>query len=142
MKTKFKLRRTAFSIQTLAFSLFLCGCVTSQHLVTGKARPALAADQVELRSSVPTGAEEIGIVTAVAGGHSDTAMKTAVDALKKQAGGMGANVIVVVGTDLTKTESSSGVGYVFGSPGFVYSPSSTSRETKVQAKAFYVDATK
>jgi hypothetical protein len=65
-----------------------------------------------------------------------------VAALKKQAGGMGANVIVVVGSDLTQHETSSGVGYVFGAPGVFYSPTTSNRETKVQAKAFYVDAAK
>ncbi len=119
----------------------LAGCVTSQHLVTGKARAAFPAEQVELRSSAPPGAEEIGIVTAVSGGQNDYAMKTAVAALKKQAGGMGANIIVVVGSDLTRHETSSGVGYIFNS-GFFYSPSSSNSETKVQAKAYYVEASK
>ncbi len=124
--------------QILMLAMLLTGCVTSQHLVTGKAHPAIPAEQVHLLPSLPTGAEEIGIVQAVAAGHSNNAMLTAVGALKKQAGQMGANSIVVVGSDLTESQSSSGIGYSFGSPGLVFSPSSTSRQTKVQAKAYYV----
>ncbi len=115
----------------------LTGCVTSQHLITGKARPAVLADRVEIRSSVPEGAEEIGIVMASASGNNNLAMKTAVDALKKQAGGMGANIIVVMGTDQRKSQSSSGIGFSFGSPGLFYSPTTTSHETAIQAKAYY-----
>ena len=114
----------------------LTGCVSSQHLVTGTRRAALPADQVQLRSSVPAGAEEIGIVTVVAGGHNNLAMQTAVGALKKQAGAMGANVVVVLGSDMTSKSSGGGIGYLFGSGAF-YSAGSSSRETKVQAKAFY-----
>ncbi len=128
------------TILILLLAAAFTGCVTSQHLVTGKTHPALLAEQVEIRPAAPAGAEEIGIVNAVANGHSDTAMKTAIGALKKQAGGMGANVIVVVGSDLTSSESSSGVGYSFGSPGVFYSPTWSSRETKVAAKAYYVES--
>ncbi len=117
----------------------LTGCVTSQHLVTGKARGALPADQVELRSTAPSGAEEIGIVNAVSGGHSEHAMQAAVDALKKQAGGMGANIIVVTGSDLTKHEAAGALGWFFPASGLFYTPTSMSKETKVQARAFYVE---
>ncbi len=125
----------------IILAALLTGCVSSQHLVTGRVRPALAAEQVQLRSSAPADAEEIGIVTAVAGGHNNLAMQTAIGALKRQAGSMGANIIVVVGSDMTSTSSSGGLGYLFSS-GVFYSAGSNSRETKVQAKAFYVQPEK
>ena len=83
--------------------LLAAGCVTSNRLVTGKARPPIPAAAVELKTAAPAGAEEIGIVTAVSAGQSNTALQNAVDALKRRAGEMGANVIVILGTDLTKT---------------------------------------
>lgn len=130
------IKRGLCAILVLA-AVLTAGCVSSQSLVTGKARSAVSVEQVELRPSPPAGAEEIGIVTAATAGHSQHAMAIAVDALKKKAGAMGANIIVVIGSDLAQHESSGGLGYSFGAPGVTYTPSMTSRETKVQAKAYY-----
>jgi ABC-type glycerol-3-phosphate transport system substrate-binding protein len=123
-------------VQILILAL-LTGCVTSQHLVTGTARPAVSPALVELRPSVPTNAVEIGIVSAVSAGQNDQAMQAAVNALKKQAGGIGANVLVVVGSDLMQSASAGAMGYNFGK--LIYTPNTTTRETKVQARAYYVE---
>lgn len=120
-------------------SLLLTGCVTSQHLVTGTVRPAVDPALVQLRPAPPTGAVEIGIVTAVSAGQNDQAMTAAVSALKKQAAGIGANVLVIIGSDMTQTASSGGIGYNFGTSGVSYTPGTTTRETKVQARAYYAE---
>jgi hypothetical protein len=122
----------------LLLFILAAGCSTrSQHIVTGATRSALVPDQVEVRPSPPAGAVEIGIVTATTGGQNETATKTAIAALKREATGIGANVIVIIGADLATHESGGGFGYSFGSPGFTYTPSATARETKLQAKAYY-----
>ncbi len=121
-----------------SFLVILSGCVSSQHIVTGKQRGAIPADAVEVQPSPPAGAEEIGLVTASTAGKSQHAAQIAVDALKKQAGLLGANVLVIQSTELLAAGGGGGIGYVDAGSGFMYSSGGSSgHRTRIQARAYY-----
>ena len=74
----------------------LCGCVTGTHIITGNARPAIAADGVKIYAVMPEKAQIIGIVNAQSGyGNDQQAVDRMMLELKNQAGKIGANGIIM-----------------------------------------------
>jgi hypothetical protein len=74
--------------------VFLFGCSTASHVVTGKIHPAISPDAVKIYQEIPPSAEIIGVVTgngsaAFAGGQGST--DRAMAQLKKSAATIGAN---------------------------------------------------
>lgn len=82
----------------LAFSLIaLCSCATGAVIVTGKTRPPIDPEKVQVLAEYPTKYEIIGIVTASSGSGWDTTgdYEYAKEELKKQAAKIGANAVVI-----------------------------------------------
>ncbi len=88
----------------------LCaGCAThggASHLVTGKVRAAIKADQVTLYLEAPKKYEVIGLVSASAYGDVQKHRDKAVEDLKAQAAQMGANGIILQPTSYGDAASS------------------------------------
>lgn len=78
-------------------ALSLSGCVTGSRLITGQARPPIAVHLVQVYTSMPDGAEVIGIVTAnsTASTSWDTAKLQCTEKLREKAAEVGANGIVI-----------------------------------------------
>jgi len=80
----------------LGFILILTGCATGSHIITGTARPVFPSESVKLYASPPANFETIGIVTAtLTGADSQRASDLRVAELKKQAGMIGANGVLL-----------------------------------------------
>jgi len=75
--------------------LICAGCATGSHIITGTARPLISADGVRIYQSMPANAETIGVVNATFADSGQRATDRAVAELKKQAGLIGANGVVV-----------------------------------------------
>ena len=120
--------------------LLLTGCVSSQRIVTGPTRPAIAPAAVRIYRAMPADAQEIGIVTAEADGKSQSAMNRALQEISKQAAALGANGFTVIGSG-TKSQTDGGFGTVVpvgGGAGLIMIDSTTSHKTVVKARAFYI----
>jgi len=101
----------------LAFLVFITGCVTGHHKVTGLLHEPVSPDAVMLYSTMPAHAEVIGLLstTSFGGLTLKDASADAIHELKTQAGRMGANGVV-----LSPPDDQSGQG------------------VKMQAKAIFV----
>ena len=81
--------------------LILTGCATGSHIVTGKTHPAIIEESVKIYSVRPDNAEIIGTVSAsqalgIFGGFtSQRQQNNALRELKRQAGKIGANGVVI-----------------------------------------------
>ena len=90
-------------ILTVIFALV--GCATGSALVTGQVRTAIEDHStIQILTSMPAGAEEIAIVKASsdAGLTQHGGLDYAVEELKKQAARVGANGVVITGSDLLR----------------------------------------
>lgn len=116
--------------------LFSSGCVLTQSIVTGTPQSPVAAESVRVYSTPPAGAEEVALLNVVAGGAGQYGMDLVVNELKKKAGSLGANGIVILTTAI-ETRNRGGIGYLAPSGVFI-SDTSTEKTTKVNAKAIYV----
>jgi hypothetical protein len=72
--------------------VFLFGCATASHVVTGKIHPEITPDSVKVYSEMPAGAEKIAIVNATA---NNLKINSCVEALKRDAAKLGANGLVI-----------------------------------------------
>lgn len=81
----------------------LVACASGTALVTGTARAPVAPEQVRLYLDPPTEFEVIGIVSASsdAGWTEQGSLDYAISELKKQAGKLGANGVLVMSTGET-----------------------------------------
>jgi hypothetical protein len=81
--------------------LWVVGCTTlgGSHVLTGNARPAISGDGVKIYSEAPEKFERIGIVNAHVMGASQRATDVVMTELKRQAGLIGANGILLNGSD-------------------------------------------
>lgn len=72
-------------------------CVSGSRLITGQARPPIAVFLVQVYTSMPEGAEVIGIVTAnsTATTSWDTAKLQCTEKMREKAAEIGANGIVI-----------------------------------------------
>ena len=90
-------------IHTMIFALV--GCATGSALVTGQVRTAIEdLATIQILTSMPAGAEEIAIVKASSdeGLIQQSGLDYAVEELKKQAAKIGANAVVITGSDLLR----------------------------------------
>jgi len=117
--------------------LFTVGCVSTQSIVTGTRRAPVDPAEVRLYSKEPDGAEEIALLNVGAGGTGQYGMNLALAELKKKAGGLGANGVVIVSNKI-ETHARGSMGTFLPAQGIWISDTSTQSETHVQAKAVYV----
>jgi hypothetical protein len=84
----------------LAVLVFITGCTTSSHKVTGTLRPEVPAKAVKVYYALPANAQVIGLVSADSFGGVDLEQATddAVNKLKTQAGRLGANGVFINGS--------------------------------------------
>jgi len=108
--------------------------VSSQRIVTGRTYPAIDPARVRVYSRAPSGAQEVALLNATAGGDGQSAIQSALARLRKDAAALGANGLVILGSGVNKT-SSGGIGYLDAGSGVFLNQSSTDRETIVKARA-------
>lgn len=86
-------------IKNLMFAavLMLAGCVaTGSHIITGTVRPAISPEAVKIYADAPANFEKIGFITAVcADGNLQRGSDKRVSELKRQAGLLGANGVLL-----------------------------------------------
>ncbi len=76
--------------------LILTGCATGSHILTGTARPAIAADGVKIYSTMPANAQVIGLVNSENGfRYKQPGMNSVTEKIKAEAGKIGANGVVI-----------------------------------------------
>ena len=91
--------------------LVLGGCASGSALVTGQVRPAIEDHKsIRILTEMPEGAVEIAVVKASSdsGWTQQQSLDLAVEELKKQAGRIGANVVVLTGRDTSTRVSGDG----------------------------------
>ncbi len=88
-------------ITTLAFLVLITGCTTGKHKVTGTLREPVAPEAVMVYSAMPPHAQVIGLISAdsFGGATLEDANHDALEKLRAEAGRLGANAIVVSGTN-------------------------------------------
>ena len=93
--------------------LTLGACATGSAIVTGNTRAPVAPEQVTIYLEPPDSFEVIGLVNASsdAGLTEQGSVNYAVEELKKQAGKLGANGVLLVSTGDKTTSYVSGPGY-------------------------------
>ena len=100
--------------------LTLVACATGSSVVTGKKRTPVAATQVKLYLEPPSSFEVIGLVNASSdvGWTDQGSMDYAIEELKKQAGKLGANGVLILASGETTSTiiNRSGTGNVYAIP--------------------------
>jgi hypothetical protein len=81
----------------LALALFATGCATGTRVLIGTARPVVNADCVKVLAWIPEKSETIGIVSASTTAFKQNGMDACVKKIKKEAGEIGANAVVITG---------------------------------------------
>ena len=101
--------KSLLNLSIVGILLITIGCVSTQHVLTGKVHPVISPDGVQVYSIAPTNSEIIGIVSTT--GHPGWTKQQAVDnaicGLKKEAATLGANGLV-----LSEAMAAYGVGGV------------------------------
>lgn len=118
----------------LAAMLLLTGCASGSAIIVGEVREAVDPSQVKLYLDAPESFETIGIVTASsdAGWTEQGSVDYAVEELKKQAGKLGANGVLIesIGEQKSTIIGGQGTGYAYAIP---------VTEKSVTGKAIYVE---
>ncbi len=99
---------STFKISILfCYFIFLIGCATGSHIITGEARQPIDPSQVKLYLDLPDEYEKIGIVEASSDVEFSTqaAQDRAIQELKNQAAKIGANGVLLQSTG-NQTETS------------------------------------
>jgi hypothetical protein len=100
----------------VALILMITGCASESHVLVGKPRPPISADQVTIYLHPPVSYEEIAIVDATSrNGFAFTdqqKMNTVIGRMKDEAASLGANGILLEGVGEQEAGS---VGSGFGS---------------------------
>lgn len=96
----------------LAATLALGGCASTQKVMLGAARPAVAPAQVQVYQTAPRRYEEIARIEASSGAGFGTQGQTnsAIDRLVQEAAALGANGVLLLGVDTVGSPVSLGVG--------------------------------
>ncbi len=99
----------------IIYFLSIVGCATGSHIVTGKTRPPINPNNVQLYLEPPPEYETIGIVEAASDVELSTqaAQDRAIQELKKQAAQIGANGVLVTNTDNKSNVSGHYSGGIF-----------------------------
>jgi hypothetical protein len=81
---------------SFAVLLFLVGCATGSHVVTGSARPAIDPAGVKIYAAMPANAEVIGLVNSSNSSLTkQVGMNSVLEKIKLEAAKIGANGVVV-----------------------------------------------
>lgn len=103
----------------LLATALLFGCATGSSIVTGTTRPAIPAESVKMYLEPPADYEVIGMVRAAsdAGWTEQGSVNYAVKELKRQAGKLGANGVLIssTGTKPSAVAGNADAGIFFGS---------------------------
>lgn len=93
--------------------LAIAACASGSAIVTGETRTPVAPKQVKIYLEPPTSFEVIGLVEASsdAGWTDQGSMNYAIEELKKQAGKLGANGVLIMSSGETTTGVISGKNY-------------------------------
>lgn len=104
-------RTALFLVASAAFAV--AACASGSAIVTGTTRTPVAPQEVKLYLDPPEAFEVIGLVNATsdAGWTDQGSLNYAVGELKKQAGKLGANGVLLVATGETTTGVVSGKNY-------------------------------
>jgi hypothetical protein len=88
-----------FALIPLAFLVFITGCTSGSHKVTGTLREPVPPEAVKIYAAMPPHAEVIGLVSADSFGGTtlQDANQDALQKLRIEAGRLGANAIVIDG---------------------------------------------
>ena len=88
---------------TLAFLVFITGCTTGSHKVTGTLREPVPPEAVRIYPSMPPHAQVVGLLSAdsFGGATLQDASQDALQKLRNEAGRLGANGIVMGAADDT-----------------------------------------
>lgn len=87
--------------------MLISGCATGSAVVTGNTREPVDVEKVKIYSEPPENFEVIGIVTATSedGWTEQQKLDLAIKELKKQAGKLGANGVIIESVGMTNTGS-------------------------------------
>ena len=112
-----KYRFFSIAFAALSFALLLGACASGSAIVTGTTRPAISPQAVKLYTTPPTRYEVVALVKASSDAWwtSQGSVDYAIQELKKQAGRLGANGVLIRATG----QSNSGT-VITGSPGVLY----------------------
>ncbi|EKE17372.1 MAG: hypothetical protein ACD_10C00479G0010 [uncultured bacterium] len=129
------------SVPVLFMALAIAGCTTSSAIMTGQARTATPASEVKVYLRSPAQFESIALVTAMSNAavSRDGSRENAVAELKKKAGELGANGILL-NTNETNPGLQTGVfvpGATRGAPG-VFVGGGAGLTVEMQAEAIFV----
>jgi hypothetical protein len=84
-------------------AVLLLGCSTSSHVLVGQTRAAIAPEQVKIYLQAPAKYEEVAVIEASSQGSGafseQEKMNAAMDRLKKEAASLGANGVLLQGTE-------------------------------------------
>lgn len=108
------------------------GCETGTHIITGKLRPAIRPEFVQIFPAIPANGEIVGIVTAEIAWNSQSQVDYGVGILKKQAASIGANGLLIGNTQTSPGSFSS---YSIGTTPVFYS---NPGQTTMQGTAIFV----
>ncbi len=113
--------------------LVLGACASGSAIVTGNTRTPVAREQVKIYLEPPATFEVIGLVSASsdAGWTEQGSVDYAIEELKKQAGKLGANGVLLVASGERTTTAMGGYG-----TGYVYAVPVTAKT--VQGRAIFV----
>lgn len=111
-------RATLVFLQLAVFAI--AACASGSAIVTGTTRPPVPAEQVVIYLEPPAEFEVIGLVNASsdAGLTDQKSLDYAIKELKKQAGKLGANGVLLVSSGETTSTiiGGQGTGYIYGIP--------------------------
>lgn len=104
--------RMSRCLAPVLFALALAGCASTQHVMLGQARPAIAPDQVKVYQVPPKRYEEIARLDArsAVGFGTQGQTNAAIDRLAREAAKLGANGVILLGVDTVGSPVSMGVG--------------------------------
>lgn len=132
-----------FQLLCLSVAAFLTGCTTSSAIMTGQTRAARQAADVKVYLRPPAQFESIALVTAMSNAavSRDGSRENVVAELRKKAGELGANGILLNPTETGGSTTASGVfipGATKGAPGVFVGGGGAGLTVEMQAEAIYV----
>lgn len=127
----------------LALFAALTGCTTSSAIMTGQTRTARQAADVKVYLRPPANFESIALVTAMSNAavSRDGSRENVVAELRKKAGELGANGILLNPTETGGSTTASGVfipGATKGAPGVFVGGGGAGLTVEMHAEAIYV----
>lgn len=123
--------------------VLLAGCTTSSAIMTGQTRAARQAADVKVYLRPPAQFESIALVSAMSNAavSRDGSRENVVAELRKKAGELGANGILLNPTETGGSTTASGVfipGATKGAPGVFVGGGGAGLTVEMQAEAIYV----